>query len=143
MRGVASVAASGIAPPVMPPVTCGHVAGAWESSPEAARALSSAIPILQKADKVTLLSADPVEPPSLPPSEGVARLAWSGIATSVVTFDVTQEEIGVAYLKHAGEVSADLLVKGAYARSRVRQMILGGRTRHIISHTEIPVFLSH
>jgi nucleotide-binding universal stress UspA family protein len=87
--------------------------------------------------------ADPVEPPSIPPSEGVARLAWSGIATSVVTFDVTQEEIGVAYLKHAGEVSADLLVKGAYARSRVRQMILGGRTRHIISHTEIPVFLSH
>jgi len=132
-----------IAPPVMPPVTCGHVAVAWESSPEAARALSAAIPILQKADKVTLLSADPVEPPSIPPSEGVARLAWSGIATSVVTFDVTQEEIGAAYLKHAAEVSADLLVKGAYARSRVRQMILGGRTRHIISHTEIPVFLSH
>ena len=35
------------------------------------------------------------------------------------------------------------LIKGAYARSRVRQMILGGRTRHIIGNTEIPVFLSH
>jgi len=132
-----------IAPPVMPPVTGGHIAVAWESSPEAARALSAAIPILKKAEKVTLLSADPVEPPSIPASEGVARLAWSGISASVVTFDVTQEEIGAAYLKHASEVSADLLIKGAYARSRVRQMILGGRTRHIISHTEIPVFLSH
>ena len=132
-----------IAPPVLPPKTGGHIAVAWESSPEAARALSAAIPILEKAEKVTLLSADPVEPPSIPASEGVARLAWSGIAASVVTFDVTQEEIGAAYLKHASEVSADLLIKGAYARSRVRQMILGGRTRHIISHTEIPVFLSH
>lgn len=132
-----------IVPPTMPPVTGGHVAVAWESSPEAARALSAAIPILEKADKVTLLSADPVEPPSIPPTEGIARLAWSGIAATVVTFDVTQEEIGAAYLKHAAEVSADMLIKGAYARSRVRQMILGGRTRHIISHTEIPVFLSH
>lgn len=132
-----------IAPPVMPPATGSHIAVAWESSPEAARALSAAMPILAKADKVTLLSADPVEPPSIPPSEGVARLAWSGISSSVVTFDVTQEEIGAAYLKHANEISADMLVKGAYARSRVRQMILGGRTRHVIGHTEIPVFLSH
>ncbi len=132
-----------IAPPTLPPVTGGHVAVAWESSPEAARALSAAIPILEKADKVTLLAADPVEPPPIQSSEGVARLAWSGISASVVTFDVTEEEIGAAYLKHATQVSADLLVKGAYARSRVRQMILGGRTRHIIGHTEIPVFLSH
>jgi len=132
-----------IAPPSMPPATGNHIAVAWESSPEAARALSAAIPILQKADKVTLLSADPVEPPSIPASEGVTRLAWSGISTSVVTFDATQEEIGAAYLRHAGEIKADMLIKGAYARSRVRQMILGGRTRHIIGHTEIPVFLSH
>ena len=127
----------------MPPVTGGHVAVAWEGSPEAARALSAAIPILEKADKVTLVAADPVEPPSIPPSEGVARLAWSGISASVVSFDVTEDEIGAAYLKHTARISADMLVKGAYARSRVRQMILGGRTRHIISHAEIPVFLSH
>ncbi len=132
-----------IAPPTMPAATGKHVAVAWESSPEAARALSAALPLLEKAEKVTLLSADPVEPPSIPASEGVARLAWSGIKADVVSFDVSQEEIGAAYLTHAGRVSADLLIKGAYARSRVRQMILGGRTRHIIGNTEIPVFLSH
>lgn len=132
-----------IAPPKLPAATGRHVAVAWESSPEAARALSAALPILEKADKVTLLSADPVEAPSIQPSEGVARLAWSGISATVETFDVSQEEIGAAYLKHAAKVSADLLIKGAYSRSRVRQMILGGRTRHIIGHTEIPVFLSH
>ena len=132
-----------IAPPTMPAATGRHVAVAWESSPEAARALSNAIPILEKADKVTLLSADPVEPPSIPPSEGIARLAWSGIKPELVVFDANEEEIGAAYLRHAGRIEADLLIKGAYARSRVRQMILGGRTRHIIGNTEIPVFLSH
>ena len=132
-----------IVPPVMPAATGKHVAVAWESSPEATRALSAALPILEKAEKVTLLAADPVEPPSIPASEGVARLAWSGIKAEVVSFDVKEEEIGAAYLTHARRVSADLLIKGAYARSRVRQMILGGRTRHIIGNTEIPVFLSH
>lgn len=132
-----------IAPPVMPAATGRHIAVAWESSPEAARALSAAIPLLEKADRVTLLAADPIEPPAISPAEGVARLAWSGIKPEIVTFDVSQDEIGAAYLKHAARIGADLLVKGAYARSRVRQMILGGRTRHIIGHTEIPVFLSH
>ena len=132
-----------IAPPVMPADTGRHVAVAWESSPEAARALSAAIPLLAKAERVTLLAADPVEPPSISPAEGVARLAWSGLKSEIVTFDVSEDEIGAAYLKHAKRVSADLFVKGAYSRSRVRQMILGGRTRHIIGHTEIPAFLSH
>ena len=70
-------------------------------------------------------------------------MAWSGIKPEIVTFDVSEEEIGAAYLNHAAKISADMLIKGAYARSRVRQMILGGRTRHIIGHTEIPAFLSH
>lgn len=132
-----------IVPPNLPEKTGNHVAVSWESSPEAARALSAAMPILEKAEKVTLLAADPVEPPSISPLEGITRLGWSRISANLVTFDATHEEIGAAYLRHASEVSADLLIKGAYARSRVRQMILGGRTRHIISNTEIPVLLSH
>ena len=52
-------------------------------------------------------------------------------------------EIGSAYLAQSKEIGADLLIKGAYSHSRLRQMILGGRTRHILTNTEIPVFLSH
>ena len=51
--------------------------------------------------------------------------------------------VAVVGLGALGSVGADLLVKGAYARSRLRQMMLGGRTRHIITNTEIPVLLSH
>jgi nucleotide-binding universal stress UspA family protein len=127
--------------PELPSETGNHVAVAWESSPEAAHAIGAAMPILEKADKVTLLAADPVEPPSIPPEEGVTRLAWSGIKAEIMRFDVRDDEIGASYLKHAKEVNADMLIKGAYARSRVRQMLLGGRTRHIITATEIPVLL--
>jgi len=130
-----------VVPPAVLTETGQHVAVAWESSPEAAHALGAAIPILKKADEVTLLSADPVEPPSIPPEEGVTRLAWTGISSSIKRFDANEHEIGAAYLKYASEVQADLLIKGAYSRSRVRQMILGGRTRHIITSTEIPVLL--
>ena len=97
--------------------------------------------VVERADKVTLLASDPIEPPDIQPAEVVARLRWHGVTPEVVRFDVHEEEIGAAYLKHAAEVGADMLVKGAYARNRLRQMILGGRTRHIISHTRIPVFL--
>ncbi|MBK19648.1 MAG: universal stress protein UspA [Rhodospirillaceae bacterium] len=130
-----------VAPPTLPPDTGSHVAVAWESSPEAAHAIGAAIPILERAEKVTLLAADPVEPPSIPPEEGVTRLAWSGISAEIRRFDVREDEIGAAYLKHALDANADMLIKGAYSRSRVRQMILGGRTRHIITATEIPVIL--
>lgn len=130
-----------VVPPQIPSATGDHVAVAWESSPEAAHALGAAIPILEKADKVTLLAADPVEPPSISPEEGVLRLGWSGIKAEIKRFDANAEEIGAAYLRHAYQVNADLLIKGAYSRSRVRQMILGGRTRHIITSTEIPVLL--
>ncbi len=130
-----------VAPPVLLAETGNHVAVAWETSPEAARALSSAMPLVENAKKVTLLAADPIEPPEIPPEEGAARLAWYGISVEIVRFDVHAEEIGAGYLNHAKQVGADLLIKGAYSRHRLRQMILGGRTRHIITHAEIPVVL--
>jgi len=130
-----------IAPPVLPAETGCHVAIAWETSPEAARALGSAMPLVEKAKKVTLLAAEPIEPPEIPAEEAAERLAWYGITADIVRFDVNAEEIGAGYLNHAKEIGADLLIKGAYARHRLRQMILGGRTRHVITHTEIPVVL--
>jgi nucleotide-binding universal stress UspA family protein len=132
-----------VVPPMMPPVTGSHVAVAWESSPEAARALSQAMPILCKAERVTLLAPDPAEPPSIAAEEGAARLAWSGIAAHIRKFNAKEVEIGAAYLAQSKEIGSDLLIKGAYSHSRLRQMILGGRTRHILTNTEIPVFLSH
>lgn len=132
-----------VAPPATPPAIGRSVAVAWESTPEAARAISFSLPLLAAADTVTVLSPDPVEPPSIPVEELRSRLAWSGVTVDVRTFATKELEIGAGFLATAAEVGADLLIKGAYARSRLRQMMLGGRTRHIITHTEIPVLLSH
>ncbi len=129
--------------PPKPPISIGqNIAVAWESSPEATRAISSALPILQNANKVMLLVRDPMEPPEIDAADCLERLSWSGIKAEILRFSGNEEEIGAAYLRWSKEVGADMLVKGAYGRSRVRQMILGGRTRHIISNADIPVLLS-
>jgi nucleotide-binding universal stress UspA family protein len=132
-----------VAPPTLPEVTGKYIAVAWETSPEAARTIGQSISLMGQAEKVTLLYGEPAAPPHIPPEEGVTRLAWSGVKAEIKRFNAKEEEIGAAYLKHAGEVGADMLVKGAYSQSRLRQMILGGRTRHILAHTTIPVFLAH
>ncbi len=132
-----------VVPPTLPAETGHTVAIAWESSLEAGRAIAAAIPVISLAQNVVVLSPDPVESPTVPAVELVARLAWHGVSASIHKFDISDIEIGAAFLEHARRVNADLLVKGAYSRSRLRQMILGGRTRHIVTHAEIPVLLSH
>ena len=129
-------------PPNLPSTTGKHIAVAWESSTEATRAISGALPLLEKAERVTLLVRNPMEPPEISPEQALNRFAWSGISAEIFQFNGESEEVGAAYLNRSTEIGADLLVKGAYARARVRQMILGGRTRHIIGNAEIPVLLS-
>ena len=131
-----------LVPPNLPSTTGKHIAVAWESSTEATRAISSALPLLEKAERVTLLVRNPMEPPEISPEHALNRFAWSGISAEILQFSGESEEVGAAYLNRSTEIGADLLVKGAYARARVRQMILGGRTRHIIGNTKIPVLLS-
>ena len=79
----------------------------------------------------------------LEPEHLVRRLAWEGVEASVQNFDSGAGELGKAFLDNARTAGADLLIKGAYSQSRLRQMILGGRTRHILAQTTIPVLLAH
>ena len=50
---------------------------------------------------------------------------------------------GAAILAQARELGADLLVKGAYTQSRIRQMIFGGPTQHILERADVPVLMAH
>ncbi len=132
-----------VAPPEPLADTGTTVAIAWEGSPESARAVADAMPLLEKADSVVILSAEQAQVTRIESQELVDRLAWNGISASIRPFDVSATELGAAFLQEAGAVNADLLVKGAYSQSRLRQLILGGRTRHILAHTQIPVLLAH
>jgi nucleotide-binding universal stress UspA family protein len=132
-----------VAPP-SPPTSVGtHVAIAWNGSPEAARAVQAAMPLIEAAGRVTILVAADVE--ALCGAEDLARhLAWHGVSTETVGVKGHHgEDVGKTLLNHCRDAGADLLVMGAYTHSRLRQLIMGGVTRYILDHAEIPVLLSH
>lgn len=118
------------------------VALAWNGSREAVRAIGAALPVLSKAKKVVILSGrepgDETEPSAL-----AAYLAGYGIAARTWAFTPGAQSIGEALLKEAEKAEADLMVMGAYGRSRLRELVLGGATRGVLSHGTIPVFLVH
>ena len=82
------------------------------------------------------------QPLPLDPSDLVARLIWHGVVAEIHEFNAQITELGPAFLAQSSSIGADMLVKGAYSQSRLRQMVLGGRTRHILGHTSVPVLLA-
>ena len=132
-----------VAPPKAPSQLGGSVVIAWNGSTETARAVSFAMPILLKAQKVTVLTVKGGTVPG-PAGEHIARtLRINGVPAQA--FDVEDEgrSVGEAILVNAREIGADLLVKGAYTQSRLRQMIFGGPTRHLLEHSSLPMLMAH
>lgn len=119
-----------------------NIAIAWNGSPEAARAVHGAMPFLDLADAVTILYGPGDDGGD---ADALARyLAWHGINAETAEVRGHQgHELGQSLLKHCDQRAVDLLVMGAYTHSRLRQLILGGVTRHVIEHATIPVLSSH
>jgi len=67
---------------------------------------------------------------------------WSRSRVSMRTAVGRQKPQGESFLKEAMAAGADLMLKGAYTQSRIRQMIFGGATRHIIMESRIPVIMA-
>jgi nucleotide-binding universal stress UspA family protein len=101
------------------------------------------MPLLLKAQHVIVLSLEGwgVSGPS------GEELAWSlernGVRAEPIARGVKSRTVGEAILEYAGSFHADLLIKGAYTQSRLRQMIFGGPTSHILAHAKLPVFMAH
>lgn len=120
---------------------------AWSGKREGARAVFDALPMLKTADTVTLLcvvgkDADG-ETGQLPGAEVAASLARHGVKVTVKKS--IADEIGVAdeILARLADDGSDLLVMGAYGHSRLREMVFGGVTRHILRHMTVPTLMSH
>jgi nucleotide-binding universal stress UspA family protein len=130
-----------LVPPGTSPAIGRHIAIFWNDSPQVARAIAAAMPLLEKAERVTVLVA-PQENDSSP-ERPVAYLARHGIkaAHSIFTTGVAGGEVGRGLLAEAGKAGADLVVMGAFSRSKLRQLILGGVTRYVIGASTIPVLL--
>ncbi len=120
------------------------VAVAWNGSTETAVTVAMGMPFLKQARKVVVVTVGPQHMPEPgPEGEELARtLERHGIDVSVRTAYGRQKAQGESFLKEAMAAGADLLLKGAYTQSRIRQMIFGGGTRHIIMEAQLPVLMA-
>ena len=131
-----------VAPPAAPATLGENVVVSWNCSTEQASATSSAMPILRKAKSVTILTIEGLMVPG--PSGAQARdwLAANGINARELTMGNGGRKPGEVLLAEAKKLGADLIVKGAYTQSRLRQMIFGGATSHLLAHSEVPLLMA-
>lgn len=115
---------------------------AWNGSPQAVHALSAALPVLRRADTVTVASFDtPVEPAADDAGLG-PYLARHGVNAEIVHAS-TGFDVGDAMLSMAADRSADMLVMGGYGHARLHELLLGGATRTVLQSMTVPVLLAH
>jgi nucleotide-binding universal stress UspA family protein len=132
-----------LAPPIAPGTLGEAVLIAWNGSTETARAVAFAMPFLRQAKRIRVLSVEGGMVPG-PSAEELARaLACEGIIADHRALPAGRRTPGEVYLAEAEEYGCDLLIKGAYTQSRLRQMIFGGPTSHLLSHAGVPMLMAH
>jgi nucleotide-binding universal stress UspA family protein len=123
------------------------IAIASNGTAESVRAVHAALPLLRLAERIELIQGSRPGAYStiqwMPPLDVEGYLARQGLRFSKRTIDGDDDSIGAALLKAAWETRADLLVMGAYGRTRFSEWALGGATRHVLEHGSIPLFLRH
>ena len=132
-----------IAPPVAPTSLGETIVVAWNGSTETARTVALATPFLREAKRLIVLGLEGWGVPG-PSAEQLAQgLRRNGVVVEIVTSPRSARNDGETILARAAELGADLLVKGAYTQSRLRQMIFGGATAHILASATIPVLMAN
>lgn len=124
-----------------------HALVGWSGTAEGTRAINAAMPLLQGAEKVTVLSINPRGgwggEGTLPAADMALHLARHGVraeAAHTVAVDISE---GDALLSYLSDIGADLLVCGMYGHSRLSQLVFGGVTNTLLEQMTAPVFLSH
>ncbi len=129
------------------PVVGRNILVAWNASREAARAVTDAIPLLQKADNVQVVAFDPgkggADHGDVPGADIGLWLARHGVKVQVAQQNGAGLDIGAQILSRAADIGADMIVMGAYGHSRMRELVMGGATRTLIQSMTVPVLMSH
>jgi nucleotide-binding universal stress UspA family protein len=131
-----------IAPQKTPASLGTRVCVAWNGTAESAAAVQAALPWLQRADAVRILSADEYQRAGPLAPDLANYLSLPGVQAELAKFRPLDREVGAGMLAAAREFGADLLTMGAYSHSRLRQLILGGVTRHVLEHADLPVVMN-
>jgi nucleotide-binding universal stress UspA family protein len=133
---------------ITPPETLPHIGKtvliAWNRGAQAARAFHAAKALLlDRAQRVRILSITTGAKQGPPASEIAANLEWHGIEADVVELSPDYRSVGEVLLAEASAINADLLVMGAFSHSRLRHLILGGVTKFVFEQSPLPVLMAH
>jgi len=124
-----------------------NVLVAWKPTREAARAIADALPLLEKARKVTVLTVNPERgvdaEPGMPTADIALHLTRHGVRVEAATTVANAIATGDVLLNYVSDTGADLLVMGGYGHSRAREFVLGGVTRQLLQQMTVPVFMAH
>ena len=123
------------------------IAIAWDASREATRALAEARPFLAHCDSATVLTVD-AKPKAFGHGEQpglniAAHLTRRGVTVTVKNLESGDRPIARTLMEEADAIGADLMVMGAYAHSRLREMVFGGATRDLLETAKIPLLMAH
>jgi nucleotide-binding universal stress UspA family protein len=127
------------------PFRLGTVAVAWDFSRAAARAVSDALPLLEKATQVRVVTVlnEKVLDRKHSAEELSKSLSRHGIDVVLDRVEAKGRPIGDVLEAHVGSHAVDMLVMGAYGHSRLREFVLGGATRSLLSKPPLPILFSH
>jgi nucleotide-binding universal stress UspA family protein len=136
-----------LAPKIVPENIAPTIAIAWKDGPETARAVTAAAPLLMKTQKIVVLTADEgtrTASKSIESAERVAaQLRRHGCTAEARLVVPGGRLLPDSILETAVGCGADILVMGGYGHSRLREMVFGGFTRHVLNASPLPVLLFH
>ena len=133
-----------IAPATAAPDDFGrHILIAWNGSTETARTIALGMRLIERAEKILVLTVEGVTVPGPSGEQAAAALRRRGLTVEEKTVKAQHRTAGETILAEAAAAGCDLVFKGAYTHSRLRQMVFGGPTRHIMAESTLPVFMAH
>ena len=134
-----------LVPKSPPPASLDHMAIAWDASRVAARALGDALPLLAEGGHISVLTVQNEKPLSGPDIAGALATSLEKRGFSATPLEITlgKRTIAEALQDTATANGAQLLVMGAFGQSRIRDFILGGATKGVLTQLQLPTLLSH
>jgi nucleotide-binding universal stress UspA family protein len=127
--------------PSADPFKCAMIA--WNGSHEANRAVAAALALLPRLERVFFFYRPEPHRAPADPAEPIELMAWHGIAAQVAPAGAATDSVGADLLAATSAAGASLLIMGAYTHGRVREMMFGGVTHHVLHHAAVPVFMVH
>jgi nucleotide-binding universal stress UspA family protein len=127
------------------PLKLDHVMACWDASRSATRAIADALPLLARAQRVDVIivSNDGVKSDEVPGADIAQHLARHGLDVELKRIVSGGLDVANTLLSYAADAAIDFIVMGGYGHSRLREFVLGGATRGILSSMTVPTLMSH